>query len=280
MNLLGIDFEDWFHPQLIQPYIQSLKKEPKVINGIEKILNLLRKYDTYATFFVVGELLQFKPELFDLIINEGHEIGFHTMHHTRLDKENFKEKFDDELKTFDKLSHKKSQGFRAPTFSLNHSSSWVIDMLIENNYLYDSSIVPVKTSMYGFSNAETKPYKISSNELEKNDLNGKIQEFPILITSFLGKKIPAGGGFYLRSLPMRITENAIKNYEKKDIPATYYVHSWELTPEYMPKISMSKKDNFVTYHNLEKTYSRMEQLLKKFKFTSFVRYISEFSKTS
>jgi len=277
VNLLGIDFEDWFHPQLIKPYLKSQKNEPKVINGIEKILDLLRKYDTYATFFMVGELLQFKPELFDLIINEGHEIGFHTMHHTRLDEENFKEKFDDELKTFNNLSKKKAKGFRAPTFSLNNSSSWAIDMLIENNYLYDSSIVPAKISMYGLPNAETKPYKISSIELEKNDPNGKLLEFPLLVTRFLGKKIPAGGGFYLRTLPMKISENAIKNYEKKDIPATIYVHSWELTPEFMPKISMSKKDNFVTYHNLEKTYSRMEQLLKKFQFTSFIRYISEFS---
>ena len=215
-----------------------------------------------------------------MIINEGHEIGFHTMYHTRLDKTNFKEKFSEELKTFDDLSNKKAKGFRAPTFSLNYSSSWVINMLIENDYLYDSSIVPAKTSMYGLPNAETKPYKISNTELEKNDPNGKIYEFPILITSILGKNIPVGGGFYLRTLPMRITENAIKNYEKKDIPATYYVHSWELTPEFMPKISMSKKDSFVTYHNLEKTYSRMEKLLKKFKFTSFLRYMSEFSNKS
>jgi len=241
LNLLGIDFEDWFHPQLVQPYLSTKNNEHKVINGIKKILDLLQKHDTYATFFVVGELLQFKPELLDLIINQGHEIGFHTMYHTRLDQENFKNKFNEELKLFSNLTNKKSQGFRAPTFSLNYTSSWVIDMLAENNYLYDSSIVPAKTSMYGFPNAETKPYRISSSQLEKNDPNGKILEFPLLVTKFLGKKIPAGGGFFLRTLPMKITENAIKNYEKNNIPATLYIHSWELTPEYMPKIPMSKK---------------------------------------
>ncbi len=35
-NLLGIDFEDWFHPQLIQKYLKDEKLEPKVIDGIEK----------------------------------------------------------------------------------------------------------------------------------------------------------------------------------------------------------------------------------------------------
>ena len=38
-----------------------------------------------ATFFVVGELLEFKPELLDLILENEHEIAFHTMKHTRID---------------------------------------------------------------------------------------------------------------------------------------------------------------------------------------------------
>ena len=38
MNILGIDFEDWFHPELIQKYITNEKHEPKVVHGIDKIL--------------------------------------------------------------------------------------------------------------------------------------------------------------------------------------------------------------------------------------------------
>ena len=85
MNILGIDFEDWFHPELIQKYISKKDNQPKVIEGIDKILDLLRKKDTKATFFVVGELLEFKPELLDLILDNEHEIGFHTMKHDRID---------------------------------------------------------------------------------------------------------------------------------------------------------------------------------------------------
>ena len=43
MNILGIDFEEWYHPQLVQPFIKNLKHEPKIIEGITKILELLRK---------------------------------------------------------------------------------------------------------------------------------------------------------------------------------------------------------------------------------------------
>jgi len=272
LNLLGIDFEDWFHPELIQKKLTNEEKKPKVVEGIDKIIDWLNHYDTYATFFVVGELLEYEPEILDKIIENGHEIGFHTMYHTRLDTKNFRKKFEEEIKIFDKMTLGKSKGFRAPTFSLNESSKWLIDVLEENGYEYDSSIVPAKTSMYGLPNAEIKPYKISSKSLESEDPEGIITEFPILTTKFLGKKIPAGGGFYVRTLPEKIVKNAIKDYEKNNMPATFYIHSWELTPEYMPKIKLSVKDNFITYHNIEKTLVKMSKILEKFEFTSFNRY--------
>ena len=271
-NLLGIDFEDWFHPELIKKYLKDDEKEPKVINGIGKILELLRKNDTSATFFVVGELLEFEPEILDKILENGHEIGFHTMYHTKLDDLGSKEKFVDEIKKFDQLSNKKSKGFRAPTFSLDSSTSWAIEALVENDYIYDSSIVPAKNSMYGHPDAQENPYKISSKSIENQDENAKLMEYPLLVTRFLGKKVPAGGGFYLRTLPMRIIKNAIKEYEKKEIPATFYIHSWELTPEFMPRIRLSKKDNFITYHNIEKAYDKMEEIIREFRFTSFLDY--------
>lgn len=273
MNILSIDFEDWFHPELIQRYITTKNRRAMVINGIDKILDWLRKNETFATFFVVGELLELKPELFDKILGGGHEIGFHTMYHTRLDSSNFKDRFVDEVKKFDIMTAKKSRGFRAPTFSLNYSSAWAIDVLAENNYQYDSSIVPAKTKLYGVPNAETKPYRISSSSIDRNDPNAKILEFPLLVTKFFGTTIPVAGGFYLRVLPLKIIENAIMEYNVHDSPATFYIHSWELTPEYMPKVPLSFIDGFVTYHNLGKTLSRMDKILKKFKFTSFKRYL-------
>ena len=273
MNLLGIDFEEWFHPELIQKVLKNETKSFEIVKGIDKILEFLRKHDTYATFFMVGEILEKFPDILDKILENGHEIGFHTMYHSRLDSDNFQEKFSKELDDFARLTNNKSKGFRAPTFSLNENCSWVIDVLEEFGYVYDSSIMPVKTKMYGMNNAEKKPYFISSSNLKENNPNGKIKEFPLLVTKFMGKKIPAAGGFYLRTLPTKIIKNAIKDYEKENIPATLYIHSWELTPQYMPRISMSKMDYFITYHNLEKSMNKMDQILKEFKFTSFEKYL-------
>ena len=275
MNILGIDFEDWYHPELVKKYVKDEKHEPRMFKGIDKILDILRKNDTLATFFVVGELLETNPEIFDKIVENEHEIAFHTMYHTRIDSPDFKQSFHKEIAKFSELTNKKSKGFRAPTFSLNETSSWIIDSLSKFDYIYDSSVVPAKTSMYGLPGAQESPYKISSKNIEQHNSDGIVTEFPLLVTKFMGKKIPACGGFYLRTLPTKIIKNAIKNYQKQEIPATFYIHSWELTPEYMPKIQLPVKENFVTYHNIGKAYTRMNELLQQFQFTSFSNFISE-----
>jgi peptidoglycan-N-acetylglucosamine deacetylase len=272
LNILGIDFEDWYHPQLVQPFVKNLEHDPKIINGIKKIIELLQKNKTSATFFMVGELLEHDPSILDLILDNGHEIAFHTMTHSNLN-ELTKEKFLNELDTFDNLTDGKSKGFRAPTFSLNRNTSWVIDALLEKKYLYDSSVVPVKTQLYGFTNCQLEPFRISNSSLTRNDPNGELLEFPLMIGKFFGKTMPVSGGFYLRFLPLKTSFSAISNYEKQNIPATIYVHSWELTPEYMPKIQLPIKEKFITFHNIEKTYSRLNDILNKFEFTSFENYL-------
>jgi polysaccharide deacetylase family protein (PEP-CTERM system associated) len=275
LNLLGIDFEDWYHPELIKKYQTQEYCEPIIVNAIDKIIDWLRKNDTYATFFVVGELLEFKPELLDKIYENGHEIGFHTMFHNRLDEPNYKDLFSDELTKFSELTNKKSKGFRAPSFSLSASTSWAIDILISHGYLYDTSVVPAKTRLYGIENAQQTPYLISNKSLEKNDISGKLLEFPLLTTNFLSKQIPAGGGFYLRALPLTIIRSAIESINKINNPGTFYIHSWELAPELMPKISLPFIDNFITFYNIKKALDKMTKLIQEFEFTSFERYISD-----
>mgnify|MGYP001319484013 CR=1 FL=1 len=277
MNLLGIDFEDWYHPELVQNYVKDLNHDPTMFKGLDKIIDMLRKNETSATFFVVGELIQKNPEILDKIIENDHEIAFHTMHHDKIDSLEFKKNYSMEFLEFSKITNKRSKGFRAPTFSINKQSSWIVDFLVENNYIYDSSVVPAKTELYGLPNAEIRPYRISSNSLEKNNPNGKLFEFPLLVTKFLGKKLPAAGGFYIRTLPEKIIKNAISNYENQNIPATFYVHSWELTPEFIPKIKLPVKENFITFHNIEKTFQKINKIINEFEFTSFSKFLSKTS---
>ena len=129
--------------------------------------------------------------------------------------------------------------------------------------------MPAKTSMYGMPSAQKSPYKITNTSLNKNDPNGTLIEFPLMVTKVLGKTIPAAGGFYLRSLPLKIIKNAIKSHEQKGIATSMYVHSWELTPEYIPKIKLPIKNKFITFYKIKSTYNKMNNILKEFKCETF-----------
>ena len=89
MNLLGIDFEDWYHPELVQKYVKNIEHNPTMFKGLDKIIDMLRKNETNATFFVVGELIENNPEIVDKILENDHEIGFHTMYHNKIDSLGF-----------------------------------------------------------------------------------------------------------------------------------------------------------------------------------------------
>ena len=132
--------------------------------------------------------------------------------------------------------------------------------------------MPAKTNLYGMPSAQISPYKITNTSLSRDDPNGILTEFPLMVTKVLGKTIPAAGGFYLRALPLKIIKNAIESYEKKAIPTSLYIHSWELTPEYIPKIKLPLKNKLITFYKIKSTYNKMNKILNEFKFQTFNSY--------
>lgn len=45
------------------------------------VLDTLREFDARATFFCVGDNVRKHPEVYDMVISEGHTVGNHTMNH-------------------------------------------------------------------------------------------------------------------------------------------------------------------------------------------------------
>jgi peptidoglycan-N-acetylglucosamine deacetylase len=45
------------------------------------VLNELKKYNAKVTFFCIGDNVRKFPDVYQQVINEGHAIGNHTMHH-------------------------------------------------------------------------------------------------------------------------------------------------------------------------------------------------------
>jgi len=164
-------------------------------------------------------------------------------------------------------------GFRAPSFSLNNNTKWALNVLENEGFRYDSSIFPSWTPLYGIYRAPMKPYHPSLHDVSKEgNENYKIIEFPLLSYNFLGLKLPVAGGFWLRLWNIGLIKRGIERMNRKGYPAVLYIHNWELDPE-TPKLKLNFYKSFITYHNLDKTRTFLEQLLDGFRFTSIRDYI-------
>lgn len=63
----------------------------------ESVLNVLKKEDVPATFFVTGHYVEEEPELVKRMVDDGHIIGNHSYNHpdfTKMSKESIKEELD------------------------------------------------------------------------------------------------------------------------------------------------------------------------------------------
>lgn len=68
-----------------------------------KILDVLQKHQVPAAFFLVGNYLEKNPDLVRRMVEEGHIVGNHTMHHPDMSKLSDKAAFSKELTDLETL---------------------------------------------------------------------------------------------------------------------------------------------------------------------------------
>jgi polysaccharide deacetylase family protein (PEP-CTERM system associated) len=275
-NILCVDVEDWYHPE----YLRSNAKNEveRITVSFSKTLDLVEESNANATFFVVGEIAERHPEILDQIFDNQHEIAFHGYHHDplwTLDADALRK----EIEKYDSLvrsnTGEKCIGFRAPSYSMESRTSWALDVLEEQRYVYDSSIFPLRTPLYGVRGAPITPYHPSSKNITQQDERRKLIEFPALVYPILGLRVPAGGGFYLRLLPVYLIDKAIRKMNKNGFPAVLSFHPWELD-DCTPRLTLAPLKSFVTYYNLKATKRKLRSLVSRFRFTSFRNWIEDY----
>ena len=69
----------------------------------EKILDVLQKHQVPAAFFLVGNYIEKNADLVRRMVEEGHIVGNHTMHHYDMSKLSTKEAFSKELTALETL---------------------------------------------------------------------------------------------------------------------------------------------------------------------------------
>ncbi len=69
----------------------------------EKILDILKKHEVPGAFFLVGNYIEKNADLVRRMVQEGHIVGNHTMHHYDMSKLSDKEAFSKELTDLETL---------------------------------------------------------------------------------------------------------------------------------------------------------------------------------
>jgi polysaccharide deacetylase family protein (PEP-CTERM system associated) len=271
INALSIDLEYWWSIEFLRSYSLE-KKNDCVVESLNPIIKLLDSYNIRATFFVLGELAEKYPELIEEIHEKGHEIASHGYSHTALYNLTHKQ-FDEELKrSIDILKKYHPIGFRAPSFSINNETRWALEALKKFGFKYDSSIFPIKTSLYGVPDAPLTMYRPSLDNVIMHDPNGQIIEIPLTVLK-IGKNIPVSGGFYMRALPSSCMIWALKQVNKQR-PAIIYFHPWE-TYSLIPRVNLPLAKRIITYYGLSNTLTKLEKLCKNFKFQPMREFLHE-----
>lgn len=250
-----IDMEDWYQGIGISPESWG-QYEKRIKVGHYKLLNLLAKHKVKATYFILGKVIEEFPELIEEVKKEGHELACHTYSHPFL-YEITKEQFRAEIKKCKELIQPFQQGydgFRAPYFSIDNRNLWVIDVLKEEGFSYDSSIFPGSTARTG----------ISGFRKDIHTLENGLKEFPI--SNFKVTKFDFGvGGAYFRILPYSFFKRKL-NSLLKERPAVFYTHPWELDPDHPYLKGLGRRIQYTHYYNLKNTEKKLDKLLADFHF--------------
>jgi len=264
-NAMSVDVEDWFCVYVLS---EAIKREDwdrcelRIQESTRRMLDLLGKRNTRATFFVLGYVAERLPELVRDIEARGHEIATHGYGHRLLTKMTPEEFEGDLAKSLEVLRSAgvKQQiiGYRAPSFTIVKQTTWALDILRRHGIRYDSSVFPIGFHPdYGMPAAPLAPYEIAEG----------LREFPMSVAEVFGRRLPCSGGAYFRVFPLAYFRYCIRKINRDGRPVVFYLHPWEVDPG-QPRVKVPLSRRFRQYHNLHKTQKRLDSLLGTFQFTT------------
>ena len=231
-HLLTVLVEDYFHVGAFENLIQQRNWsnfEPRYEQNTLKTLDLLDEFKTKATFFVLGWIAEQNPKLLREIVSRGHEVasrGFYHRSLKHLTPEEVREDFRRASRVLEDAAGQKIIGYRAAEKLSYERDAWILDILAEENFVYDASFLPAQ------KDAKTKRF---AHQVHTKDRI--IWEFPYATRNIGVGLLPISGGNYLRQIPHTLMRHAVQDWHARyDAPFVLYFHVWELDPE-KPRIS-------------------------------------------
>ena len=271
INAFTVDVEDYY--SVFERDWLGVDGPPTdaVVRCTGRLLELLAGLGVKGTFFVLGEVAEAFPQLVRDIASAGHEIGVHGYRHRQLFKltpDEFRKDVADAKKCIEDAAQSPALGHRAAAFSIRPDTRWGLEVLAELGFRYDSSVVPVAGSRYGWPGFPQDIHEVA--------LRGgrSIIEAPLPALRILGRPIPVCGGGYLRHFPYWLTRWAMRRSGRLR-PVIVYAHPYELDTRQPPVgftealaagSAAARKHHARQLRNRSTVEGKLTRLLKEFRF--------------
>lgn len=229
-NALTVDVEDWVQ----SVYDPDAPLTYRFVRNTDRVLDLFERCGVRGTFFVLGVAAEKSPEVVRRIQAAGHEIqshGYgHRLIHTQT-KTELRADLDRAKKLLEDITGTVITGYRAPAFSIGPRQFWALDALAECGFTYDASICPAKTRRYGVGHAPYHPHRIIT------PAGHTLLEVPVATATRFGRRVPAGGGGYLRLYPVGFVRRAIEAINRDGFASAIYMHPYEFAPDEISELT-------------------------------------------
>jgi len=252
--LLTFDVEEFDVPEEYGQQVPFEKKIEVSTIGLERVMELIKKYDITCTFFVTATYALEKKEIIKSI-SDKHEIASHGYYHSSFKVEDLrasKEKLEN-------IIGKTVYGFRMARLAK------VDDNEIEKaGYTYNSSLNP--TYIPGRYNHRDKP--------RTSFYKGKVLNVPVSVSPTF--RIPL---FWLsfKNFPFSFYKSLIRRTLKKDKMISLYFHPWEFTD-----ITKYGLPGYISKHSGDEMLQRLDKTIIELKklgtFITMNDFVTEFKK--
>jgi polysaccharide deacetylase family protein (PEP-CTERM system associated) len=258
---LTVDVEDYFHVSAFEKVIDKKdwqNLELRVENNTYRLLELFEQKQAKCTFFTLGWVAERCPNLIKAIVDQGHELASHGFSHQRatiMTPEQFRDDVSKSKQILEDAAGQEIIGYRAPSFSVNDSNTWIYEVLSDLGFIYSSSTYPVEHDLYGVPNWPRFKYERPEG----------IIEIPVPTMRSKEKNTGIGGGGYFRLYPYWLSKRRIDKYlttEKQ--PYSFYFHPWEIDPEQPRVEGASVKSRLRHYLNLSHMEGKVARLLEDY----------------
>jgi polysaccharide deacetylase family protein (PEP-CTERM system associated) len=261
-NAISIDVEEYFQVGAFEKRIRPSDWHSwpsRVEQNVDRVLSVLDEAGVRGTFFTLGWVAENRPRVVRRIIDNGHELACHGWAHGRLsgmDRKQVEEDVSKAKRMLEDVGGQPVVGYRAPSFSVNATNTWVFRLLEDLGFRYSSSVYPVRHDHYGFPEFP--------RFVHRPEGCSELIEIPVTTAKAFGRNWPCGGGGYFRLLPLGYTQTALRSVNREGKSAVFYLHPWELDADQPRVDGIPLKSRFRHYVNLSRMPAKLARLLGAF----------------